>query len=62
MKTILPIKILVDLLTVRGEKFDGLLPMTLEIEGDVLTIGSYDGPDMWRGKLSDLKEKQDGQD
>ena len=57
MKTVLPVKILVDLLTVRGEGYDGLLPMTITIEDDELTIGSYEGPDVWRGKLSDLKEK-----
>jgi len=59
MKTTLPVKILVDLLTVRGENFDGLLPMTIDICGDEVTIGSYNGPDVWRGKLSELMEKQD---
>ena len=59
MKTLLTVKILADLLTVDGDRFDGLLPMTIEIHGDEITIGTHNGPDMWRGKLSDLKEKDD---
>jgi hypothetical protein len=54
MKTTLPVKILVDLMTVTGEKFDALLPMTIEIYGDELVVGSFNGPDMWRAKLSEI--------
>jgi|TARA_B110000908_G_scaffold56864_1_gene69212 hypothetical protein len=54
-KTTIPVQILVDLLTPKGHNYHGLLPMTLTLEGDVLTVGSEGGPDMWRGKLSDLK-------
>lgn len=54
MKTITPIKVVADLLTVRGEKYDALLPLTVTIEHGMLTLGSHDGPDLWRAKLEDL--------
>ena len=54
MKTITPVKIVADLLTVCGDKYDALLYLTVDIENGVLTIGSLGGPDMWRAKLKDL--------
>ena len=55
-KTTTDVKILADLLTLNGKERYSLLPMTLMLEGDMLTVGTLGGPDMWRGKLSDLRE------
>ena len=46
-KTTIPIQILVDFITTKGHTTHGLLPMTLTVEGEVLTVGSEGGPDMW---------------
>jgi hypothetical protein len=54
MKTITPVKIVADLLTVCGDKYDALLYLTIDIDNGVLTIGSLGGPDMWRANLKDL--------
>jgi len=54
MKTITTIKVVADLLTVKGEKFDALLPLTVTIEDGMLTLGSFNGPDLWRAKMEDL--------
>jgi hypothetical protein len=53
--TTIPVQILVDRLSSSFVDYHELLPMTLIVEGDVLTVGSKGGPDMWRGKLSTLK-------
>jgi hypothetical protein len=58
MMTVIPVKVLTDLLTVEGERYDALLPLTLTIEDGMLTLGSYNGPDLWRAKLSDLMGKE----
>jgi len=58
MMTVIPVKVLTDLLTLEGEKYDALLPLTLTIEDGMLTLGSYKGPDLWRAKLSDLMVKE----
>ena len=59
-KTVTPVKVLVDLLTVRGDRYDGLLPLTITIEDGMLTLGSYDGPDLWRAELEKLMENDNG--
>lgn len=60
MKTTLPVKIVADAISLNGDKFHALLPLTIEIdlEHDVVTLGSCGGPDMWCGKLSDLTGEQ----
>ena len=60
MKTTLPVKALVDLLTHTGSPFEALLFLTIKIEDGMLTLGTYDGPDLWRASLKELmtKEKQ----
>ena len=55
-KTITPVKVLADLITSTGERFDGLLPLTITIEDGMLTLGTLNGPDMWRDKLKNLKK------
>jgi len=54
MKTITTIKVVTDIITNTGAKFDALLPLTITIEGGMLTLGSHDGPDLWRAKLKDI--------
>jgi len=39
-------------------KFDGLLPLTITIEGGMLTLGTHHGPDMWRAELKDLMKEE----
>jgi hypothetical protein len=53
-KTITQVKVLADLITSKGERFEGLLPLTITIEGGMLTLGTLNGPDMWREKLEKL--------
>jgi hypothetical protein len=52
--TITPVLAIADLLTVRGEKRDTILPLKVTIEDGMLTLGTYGGPDLWRAKLEDL--------
>ena len=52
--TVTPVRVLVDLLTWEGDGYDGLLPLTITIEGGMLTLGSHDGPDLWRAELKEL--------
>ncbi len=52
--TVIPVRVLVDLLTWEGDKYDGLLPLTITIEDGMLTLGSHDGPDLWRAELKEL--------
>jgi hypothetical protein len=59
-KTVTPVKVLVDLLTVKGDRCDGLLPLTITIEDGMLTLGSYDGPDLWRAELNKLTGENNG--
>ena len=54
MKITIPVQILADLLTVEGKQWHTLLPMTLTLDETVLTVGTLDGPDMWRGPLNTL--------
>jgi len=54
MKTNTPILVVADLLTASGDKFDALLPLTVTIEDGMLTLGSFNGPDLWRAKMEDL--------
>ena len=68
MKTVTPVKVMADLMSIEtGDdgatklvKLDGLLPLTITIEGGMLTLGTHNGPDMWRAKLKDLMENDDG--
>jgi len=53
-KTITQVKVLADLITSKGERFEGLLPLTITIEDGMLTLGTLNGPDMWREKLEKL--------
>jgi hypothetical protein len=62
MLTITTVKIVVDLLTPRGEHYDALLNMTVRIEDGMLTIGSLNGPDMWRAPLKDISYKESAND
>ena len=65
MKTVTPVKVMADLMSVQtGDdgasklvKFDGLLPLTITIEGGMLTLGTHHGPDMWRAELKDLMKE-----
>lgn len=57
--TITPVKVLADLITSTGERFEGLLPLTITIEDGMLTLGTHNGPDMWRDKLKNLMETTD---
>ena len=54
MKVTIPIQVLADLLTPEGKPCHTLLPMTLTLDETVLTVGTLDGPDMWRGALNRL--------
>jgi hypothetical protein len=66
MKTVTPVKVMADLMSVQtGDdgasklvKFDGLLPLTITIEGGMLTLGTHHGPDMWRAELKDLMKEE----
>ena len=62
MLTITTVKIVADLLTPRGENYDALLNMTVRIEDGILTIGSLNGPDMWRAPLKDISYKESAND
>jgi hypothetical protein len=64
MLTITPVKVIADLLnfnekTSTFDKFDGILPLTISIEEGVITLGSLNGPDLWRAKLEELTCKLD---
>ena len=63
MKTTVPVKVVADLLTHTGSPFEALLFLTITIEDGMLTLGTYDGPDLWRAELKDLmtEEKQNDQ-
>ena len=55
MKTNVPIRAVADLMDpLSGDKYDALLPLTITIEGGMLTLGTHDGPDLWRAELKDL--------
>ena len=62
MKTVTPVKVMADLMSIEtGDdgasklvKFDGLIPLTITIEDGMLTLGTLNGPDMWREKLEKL--------
>ena len=60
-KTTIPVKVLVDLCDLGGP-YDALLPLTIEIENGLLTLGSYNGPDLWRADLKDLTGETNGTD
>jgi hypothetical protein len=61
-KTITPVKVLADLLDPTSGSYDALLLLTIEIENGVLTLGSYNGPDLWRAYLQDLTGETNGTD
>lgn len=54
MKITIPVQVLADQITSEGKPWHTLLPMTLMLDGTVLTVGTLDGPDMWRGALNKL--------
>ena len=61
MKTITTVKVLADFISSHSvdgklERFDALLPLTIDIEDGVLILGSHNGPDLWRAKLEDLTQ------
>ena len=66
MKTVTPVKVMADIVSIEtGDdgvskfvKFDDcLLPLTITIEGGILTLGTHHGPDMWRAELKDLMKE-----
>lgn len=61
-KTVTPVKVLVDLLTLTDDRYEALLPLTITIEDGMLTLGSYDGPDLWRAELNKLTGETNGTD
>lgn len=54
MTTVLPVKVVADMLNNSGDNFDALLPLTIAIENGMLTLGTHGGPDLWRGEIKDL--------
>jgi hypothetical protein len=58
MLTITTVKVVADLLTPSGVNYEALLNMTIRIENGMLTIGSLNGPDMWRAPLKDISYKE----
>ena len=59
-ETITPVKVVTDLIDDGGERFEALLPLTVKIEDGQITLGSYNGPDLWRATLAELKGEQGG--
>jgi len=61
-----PVKAVADLTSIETRddgttklvKFDGLLPLTITIEDGMLTLGTLNGPDMWRVELKDLMKEE----
>ena len=67
MKTVTPVIVMADLVPIetgddvssRSIKRRLVRPLTITIEDGMLTIGTHNGPDMWRAELKDLMKEED---